>query len=252
LLTSHGAAGREVHVDGSAAPRSVPLLTSPTLSACVYQLLQTLDDADRRDFIRRARRHRFRSGERVFWQGDAGGSLHLVVKGSFAATVSTASSQSVIVAVFRRDDVFGELALLGEEPARTATIVALESGETLSLTTAQFEEWRERGPHIDRLIIRALALRLREMTTQMLESLHVPIDVRVARRIQLLALALGPYATDGWLRMRQEELADYCGVTRPTVNRVLRKLVNDGVLELGRARFRVLDAAQLEKRANSS
>ena len=177
--------------------------------------------------------------------------MHLVVKGSFAASVSTAESRTVIVAVFRRQDLFGELAVLGAEPERTATVAALEPSETLCVTTRDFAAWRARGPHIDRLIIQALTFRLREMTDQMLDSLFAPVEVRVARRLLLLHLALAPQSIDGWIRIRQEELAEYCGLTRPTVNRVLSQLVRERLLELGRARLRVADVARLERLADS-
>ena len=155
----------------------------------MHQLLQTLEESDRRDFIQHARRRRFDFGDKVFWRGDPGDSLHLVAKGSFAVSVSTPLSQTVIVAIFRRDDAFGELALVGAEPIRTATVVAPERSETLSLTATQFEEWRLSNPYVDRLIIEALALRLREMTSQMVESLFLPIETRVARRVQTLYAA---------------------------------------------------------------
>src|SRR5262249_10683159 len=103
--------------------------------------------------------------------------------------------------------------------------------------------------YIDRLIIEALALRLREMTSQMVESLFLPIERRVARRVQTLQAAFGGQSDDGWIRMRQEELAAYCGVTRPTVDRGLGQLAGQGLIELGRGRIRIVDSRGLEKRA---
>ena len=76
-------------------------------------LFEALNEHDRREFVQSARRRAFRAGDKVFWQGDPADAVHVVVKGSFAASVSTPTSQTVIVAVFRRDEAFGELALLG-------------------------------------------------------------------------------------------------------------------------------------------
>jgi len=208
-------------------------------------LLDTLDDVDRRDFVRRSTRRSFRAGDKVFWQDDPGDSVHLVARGSFVASVATPLNQTVVVSVFRRSDVFGELAVIGAEPRRNATVSALERSETLSMDAEQFEEWRKRSPQIDRALVRALALRLDEMTQQMLEALYVPIDQRVVRRILALHEAIGPRATDDWLHIRQEEFAAYCGVTRATVNRVLRKLSEVGLVELGRGRLRVTDRVRL-------
>jgi CRP-like cAMP-binding protein len=217
----------------------------------MQHLFEQLGDSERRTFVEHARRRSFKSGTHVFWQGDPGDTLHLVVKGSFAASVSTVLAQTVIIGVFRTDDVFGELALLGAEPRRSATITALELSETLSIDGRRFQEWRARVPELDALIIRALALRLREMTDQFVESLYLPLDTRLARRLLTLSRAIGPQSSGDWVHIRQEELAAYCGVTRTTVNRVLRVLVEQGIIEIGRGRLHVRDQAMLEKRAHA-
>jgi CRP-like cAMP-binding protein len=216
----------------------------------MQHLFDQLGEAERREFVQRARRRSFKSGDHVFWQGDPGDAVHLVAKGSFAASVSTWLAQTVIVNVFQKDDVFGELALFGLEAKRSATVVALERSETLSLSSGQFAEWRVRSPQIDALIIQALALRLRETTDQILDSLYLPLDTRFARRILTLNKASAPQASDGWVHIRQEELAAYCGVTRTTANRVLQQLLGQGLIELGRGRLQVRDLAALEKLAN--
>jgi CRP/FNR family transcriptional regulator, cyclic AMP receptor protein len=214
-------------------------------------LFDRLGEAERREFVQRARRRSFNAGDHVFWQGDPGDAIHLVMKGSFAASVSTALAQTVIVEVFHPKDVFGELALFGLEARRSATVTALERAETLSTDRRNFEEWKAQRPEIDALIIRALALRVREMSDQILESLYLPLDTRVARRILTLSQASSPQCVDGWVRIRQEDLAAYCGVTRTTANRVLGQMAVENLIELRRGRLRVQDLSALEKRAGA-
>jgi CRP-like cAMP-binding protein len=52
--------------------------------------------------------------------------------------------------------------------------------------------------------------------------------------------------------LTQEQLADYVGGSRPTVNQVLQRLVAQGVVELGRGRFTVLDRPALSRKAGRS
>jgi CRP-like cAMP-binding protein len=213
-------------------------------------LFQELTETERRAFVQAARRRTFAAGDKVYWQGDHGDALHLVTKGSFVADVATPQGQQLIVNVFHRDDVFGELALFGNAHHRNATITALEPSETRSLTRDQFEQWRARVPRLDRLIVDALADRLREMTDQLMESVYLPIDDRVMRRLLTLHEAFRPHEpAGGWIPIRQEELASYCGIARPTVNRILRQLAADGLVELGRGRLRVTDEPELRRRA---
>lgn len=212
-------------------------------------LFADLEEGDRADFLRRGRRRAFGAGDKVFWQGDPGDTIHLVLKGSFAASVATPLSQSVIMGVFRRDELFGELSLLGAHPRRNATVLALEPSETMALDAEAFEDWRRTRPHVDRRLVGALARRIQELTDQMLEAVHLPVDERLARRLVVLHDAIGRGAVDGWIRIRQEELAAFCGASRPAVNRALSDLAERGVLELGRGRLRVLSRAMLDKAA---
>ena len=50
--------------------------------------------------------------------------------------------------------------------------------------------------------------------------------------------------------LRQDDLASMVGTTRPTANRVLQQLVDDGLVTLGRGRIEIEDPAALAKRAD--
>jgi CRP/FNR family transcriptional regulator, cyclic AMP receptor protein len=50
--------------------------------------------------------------------------------------------------------------------------------------------------------------------------------------------------------LTQEELAEFAGAARATVNRVLRAEQARGTLELLRGKVRILDREQLERRAH--
>jgi CRP/FNR family transcriptional regulator, cyclic AMP receptor protein len=50
--------------------------------------------------------------------------------------------------------------------------------------------------------------------------------------------------------LTQDELAELVGGTRPSVNQVLRRFVDEGMLELSRGRIVVTDAAALGRAAS--
>jgi CRP-like cAMP-binding protein len=71
------------------------------------------------------------------------------------------------------------------------------------------------------------------------------VEKRVLRRLLALRDACGE--DDGVpLPFTQEDVASMAGTTRPTANRVLIRLRDDGLIELGRGRITVLDRAALE------
>ena len=210
-----------------------------------------LDENDQSEFRRRGRRRSFEKDDKVFWQGDSGDTVHLVTRGAFAAIATNRQSQSVVVNVHRAGDMFGELALLGLEARRSATIAALEDGETYSMTRDDFEAWRLANPHVERMLVRALVARVKELTEQLLESTYTRPEQLIARRVMQLHDGLDARG-DGWVTITQEQIAEYASLRRGTVNPILRKLVADGLIELRRGRLRVLDVDGLRRIAGRS
>ena len=119
----------------------------------------------------------------------------------------------------------------------------------MSVEASAFDEWRESRPYVDRLLVKALASRISDMSEQVVEALFLPVGVRVARRLLLLDEAVAPTEVGAWVRIRQEELASFCGASRPAVNRALSDLARSGLVERGRGRLRVLSRAPLAKYA---
>jgi CRP/FNR family cyclic AMP-dependent transcriptional regulator len=146
---------------------------------------------------------------------------------------------------------FGELALLRQEvpPRRSATVVALEAAETLSLTAADFHKLCDRHPRVEHLLATLLARRVEELSERLLEALYVGLDRRVYRRLVELSDMYATGAGPTTIPLTQDHLADLVGGTRPSVNQVLQKLASQNLVVLGRGRIEVRDRATLKRRA---
>jgi CRP-like cAMP-binding protein len=217
----------------------------------VEPLEASLTADERADLRRHTTERRYGRNEVVFHEGDPGDALHIVERGLFVARTTDALGNALTVNVVRPGSVFGELALLSPGAPRTATIVAVDGGRTRVLRRSDLQELRSRstGQHIDEFLLAALADRIRDLTTQALELLFTPASKRVQR--QLLRLGdLGIAGDDeGWIHLGQNELAMLTGSTRATVNRVLRDLEKNGIVELRRGRSRILDRRRLESQS---
>jgi CRP-like cAMP-binding protein len=212
-----------------------------------WPLLASLDEEERRRVLDRARRRSWSSGDVLCNEGDPSDSLHLIASGRLAVRVSTAEGEHATINPLGRGDYFGELSLLdGQAPVRSATIVALEPAETLSLSATEFRELRARHPAANQLLLTLLARRVEELSARLLEATYDGLELRVHRRLAELA----DLYDDGRggavvVPLTQQHLADLVGGTRPSVNQVLQALVAEGVVELGRGRVTVLDRDRL-------
>jgi len=214
-----------------------------------WAVLQGLSDKDRTEVLRAARRRRFTRNEVVFHEGDPADTAHLLAKGRVSVTITTPLGDKAMLAVLGPGAVFGELALLAEEPVRSATITALEATETLSLSREQFEGLRREHRTADRFLVQACATALRDTSQRLLEAFYVPADTRIVRRVQQLAGEYSDGRPETVIPLTQEALASMAGTARPTANRVLRALESDGLVRIGRGRITVLDAEGLRNRA---
>src|ERR671931_502564 len=196
-----------------------------------------------------ARRRKFGRGEVVFHQDDPADTLHLVAKGRFVVRVTTALGDTAIFSVLGPGEMFGELALLGgEDSRRSATVAALEPGETRSGHRIDFERLRRRSPETGSVLIAILAAQVRRLSHHLVEALYVSADKRVLRRLVEMAAIFAESDGGTVVPLTQEDLAGLAGTSRATVNRVLREEEARGTLKLGRGRTTVLDAEALARR----
>ena len=216
-----------------------------------WALLGGLPEADRRVVLASAHRRRFARGEVVFHELDPADTVHVVVEGRLAARRSTPAGDTVTFAVLGPGDTFGELALLGSQQRRTTTVVALEPAVTMSLAFGEVERLRAAHPAVERQLVAMLAQRVARLSDHLLEALHVPADERIVRR--LLEVCDRYVAGEGVrtvvVPLTQDAIGDLAGASRPTTNRVLRRLEADGVVALHRGSIEVLDLGALARRA---
>jgi CRP-like cAMP-binding protein len=214
-----------------------------------WRLLADVSEDDVRLLVSVARRRRFKRGEVVFHRDDPADSLHLIVSGRFAIRVMTPLGDTVWIAVRGPGENFGEMALVDDGARRSATVSALESAETLAVYKPEFERLRGSYTGIDRLLIAFLAGEVRLLNERLLEALYLPAERRLLRRLlELSSIYRGQDGT-ALVPLTQEELAEFAGTSRATVNRVLREEQERGILELRRGKTLIRDPAALSKRA---
>ena len=194
----------------------------------VNRFLDGLDPDQCRSVLRIALRRRYRKGDTLFHEGDLGDTLHMLVKGFVAVRITTPMGETATLTVLGPGDFFGEQALLTPNSRRTASIVALDVVETMTLTAAQCDELRNGDRRVDRLLTQALGAQVRRLSAGLLEALYATVESRVTRRLCELATLFGDGARIGPVEVpiTQEDLSTMAGTSRQTVNRVLNDLAH--------------------------
>jgi CRP-like cAMP-binding protein len=203
------------------------------------------------DVGRRLRHRHFRRNEVIFHQGDPGDALHVITSGSVKIVLPSPEGEEAIIATLREGDFFGELSLLDGEP-RSATAVAVDVTETLTLPRAVFHELLDQHPELRDALFSALTRLLRRLTRHVEELHFLDLAGRLAARLAQLARQAEPN-TDGPVELdwpfTQSDLAAMIGGTRQSVNRLLADLIADGLLRLEHEKLVITDVYALERRA---
>jgi CRP-like cAMP-binding protein len=211
-------------------------------------LFASVPAEDLRRVLAVARRRTFARNEIVFHHGDPADSLHIVTEGRFAVQVATRFGDAATLAMRGPGEVFGELALLSAETTRSATVAALERGETQSVHVDDFTRLRRLHAGVNEMMLSILSAQLRRTNDLLLEFLYLPAERRVLRRVLELAETYDTGTGKAVIPLTQVRLAGLAGTSRETVNRVLRGEVARATIELGRGRIVVVDAAALRGR----
>jgi CRP/FNR family cyclic AMP-dependent transcriptional regulator len=221
-----------------------------TLGRC--RLFAGLGPEALQTIARTLRVRHFRRGEVLFHEGDPGDALFIVASGAIKVVVPSDEGEEAILATLRRGDFLGELALLDGAP-RSASAIALEATDTLTLPRAQFRALASMEPAIRDALLAALARELRRLTTHVAELHFLDLTGRLAARLARLAEENGEVMPDGSIRLdaplTQSDLGAMIGATRQSVNKLLREFEKDGLLRLGRDSIVVPDLQALARAA---
>jgi CRP-like cAMP-binding protein len=214
-----------------------------------WPLLSPVPEAERRRILAGAQHRRFARNEIVFHEDDPGDALHLVTAGRLAVRVSQSTGEALTLNVLSPGDAFGELAILGRPRRRTASVVAWEDSETLSITGPGFSAMCREHPALERVVVTLLSERVDRLSHRLLEALYVGVELRLYRRLIELCDTYRAAASAISIPLTQDDLAELVGASRPTVNRVLARLTGAGVVRLSRGRLEVVDEAALRSLA---
>ena len=217
-----------------------------------WPVLASVPAADQRRLIAGLRRRAYRRDEVIFHQGDPADTLHLIAAGHVTVRVTLPGGEFVIVNILGPGEAFGEHALIGGSRPRTATVVALEQCETLSLSRDEFERLRTSYPGVDRFLVELLSARVDRLNGHLLEALYLPAERRVLRRLLYLCQLWAGDEQRVVIPVTQEMLASLAGTTRPTANQVLGRLAASQVVEVSRGQIVVLNRKELDRRAGGS
>jgi CRP/FNR family transcriptional regulator, cyclic AMP receptor protein len=166
----------------------------------------------------------------VMSSGDATDSLYIVLSGRLKVMMSDAEGKEVILSILGPSEFFGEMGLIDDSP-RSASVVAIEACELLSIAKRDFKKCLAENFEMSMAVMRGLVRRLREADRKIGSLALLDVYGRVAR----LLLDMSENVEGEKVvtkRLPKQDIAKMIGASREMVSRVMKDLQMGGYIEV--------------------
>jgi CRP-like cAMP-binding protein len=197
-----------------------------------------------------ARETTCRAGEVLVRQGELSGDLYAVIQGRLKVSSVGDGGEEVLLSLLKPGQVFGEIALLDDEP-RSATVVAAEACRFLVVPRAAFRSLLQEVPALSMRLLQVLARHVRRLSLRAEDMASLDVRARLAKTLLGLAEQFGVAApgdkTRITLRLSQQEMGRLVGATREMVNKCLREWTERRIISYARGVLMVLKERRLRE-----
>jgi len=182
-------------------------------------------------------------GSLIMAAGDATESLYVVVSGRLKVMMGDAEGKEVILSLIGPGEFFGEMGLIDDSP-RSASVIAIEPCELLSLSRRDFKKCMTENFDMTMAVMKGLVRRLREADRKIGSLALLDVYGRVARLlIDMSENVNGEKIVTK--RLPKQDIAKMIGASREMVSRVMKDLQMGGYIEMRGSMIVVRDSILL-------
>ena len=194
-----------------------------------------------------------KKGEYIATSGERLRGIGVVVSGKAAVVRETAAGDRIVMTILEPGDLFGEIAAFAKEPRWPATVQAQEASTVLIIPRDRIVGQCANACSWHETLIRNM-LRIVTEKALMLNQKVTYLTIK-SMRGRISAFLLDHYNRQRTatitLPMNRNEMADFLGVSRPSMSRELSRMKEEGLIDFHLSTFRILDLDDLKRYASS-
>jgi CRP-like cAMP-binding protein len=185
---------------------------------------------------------------RFFFAEETSDNIFLVKQGRVKLMRSSPEGREIILDILGPGEIFGELALTGEE-RRSHSAEALDDALVCIIAREEFEDLLRRHPEMALRVLKLIGLRRRELEMRLEDLVFQPLVCRLAVALLWQAQRHGVAETDGSVRvpLSQKDIAHLIGASREAVAEQLAVMKRQGLVKTSYRTIHLLDQASLKK-----
>ncbi|QKW13311.1 Crp/Fnr family transcriptional regulator [Verrucosispora sp. NA02020] len=205
--------------------------------------LQRLGPPVRAALLELGVRRRVPAGQILIHEGLRESHLILIEEGLTKVTAALADGRTALLSLRVGGDLIGEMSALNDQP-RSATVTACGPARYCVIPSDRFRTFLKGHPDAALELAAMVSDRLRWSNRRRIDFTSYPVTIRVARVVAELSRTHGRQAAGGVVidvRLTQSELATICGASETSIQKSLRELRNEGLVDTDYRRMTVRD-----------
>jgi CRP/FNR family transcriptional regulator, cyclic AMP receptor protein len=207
-------------------------------------LFLALNDNELEMISRIAHAKTVRKGQVIFQEGEPGDSFYMILRGRVKVSLYDESGKEYVLDVIKSGEYFGELSLIDGLP-RSANLISLEGSEFLTINRHDFIRLLMENPAIMVSLLKTCSNRLRAADERIRGLAFYSVEGRILNYLIDLGKHAGVKVRNNIIiesGPTQGEIAGSCGCSRETVSRMVKSLVNKGILSIRKNQYTLYPA----------
>lgn len=188
----------------------------------------------------------FEKGHFVFRENEMTKYIYVLLEGKCLMTKHFSSGRRIIFCEIHEKEVFGILIHVWEKATYWYDAVAVTDCKVLCVPWDFLFGICPKSCEVHKTFIKNMVRVQADISVSQMKKLNILSGISVEAKLALLILELMDEQGNVDLKMNREELADYLGITRPSLSRSLMKLKERGVIQVNRSKVKILDLNALE------
>ena len=197
--------------------------------------------------IQERRTRQFKKGQVIYYEGDTGTGLNLLISGKAKSVKLAADGRELMTGIYTADDYMGINSMLLNEP-HSDTATATEDSLVCLIPKELLEELMNKYPDVAREFIKLLAKDVKDKEEHLLQMAYNSVRKKMAdAMVRLQGQQSEP---EGSFKITREDLAAMTGMATETVSRTLSDFKDEGLIEKKGSTITVVNLNGLAKMKN--
>ncbi|NHM33670.1 Crp/Fnr family transcriptional regulator [Neobacillus terrae] len=211
----------------------------PTHSIEIKELLRFAD-----------RKFRSERGTFLFQEGMNADELYIILSGKVQISKITSDGRELSLRICGENDICGELTLFTSSPKYLLSAKVLEEGEIVAIRKDVLEHEIFQNSTLAFEFMKWMSDHFRKTQTKFRDLVLNGKRGALFSTLIRMSNSYGIHKTDGILidlPLTNQELANFCGTSRESTNRILNELKKDNIISVKRGKITILDLQYLKE-----